>query len=35
MVPEMFVDISYATPQAHGIANVALQWEYPPGIVFM
>jgi hypothetical protein len=29
------VDISYAYPQAHGIANVALHREYSPGIVFI
>jgi hypothetical protein len=31
----MFVDISYAAPQAHGIVNVALHREYSPGIVFI
>jgi hypothetical protein len=29
------VDVSYAAPQAHGINNVALHWEYSPGIVFI
>jgi hypothetical protein len=29
------VDVSYAVPQAHGIVNVALYWEYSPGIVFL
>jgi hypothetical protein len=33
--PERLVDISYAAPQAHGIVNVALDWEYSPGIVFI
>jgi hypothetical protein len=31
----MLVDVSYAAPQAHGIVNVALNWEYPLGIVFI
>jgi predicted nicotinamide N-methyase len=35
MVPEMLVDVSYAASQAHKIVNVALHWEYPPGIVFI
>jgi predicted nicotinamide N-methyase len=35
MVPEMLVDVSYAAPQAHKIINVALHWEYSPGIVFI
>jgi hypothetical protein len=35
MAPEMLVDISYAALQAHEIVNVALQWEYSPGIVFI
>jgi hypothetical protein len=29
------VDVLYATPQAHGIVNVALHWEYSLGIVFI
>jgi hypothetical protein len=29
------IDVSYAAPQAHGIVNVALHWEYSPGIVFI
>jgi hypothetical protein len=29
------VDVSYAAPQAHGIVNVALHWEYSPGIIFI
>jgi hypothetical protein len=29
------VDVSYTAPQAHGIVNVALHWEYSPGIVFI
>jgi hypothetical protein len=29
------IDISYATPQAHGIVKVALHREYPPGTVFI
>jgi hypothetical protein len=32
---EMFVDVSYAAPQAHRIVNVALHREYSPGIVFV
>jgi predicted nicotinamide N-methyase len=35
MMPEMLVDVSYAAPQAHRIINVALHWEYSPGIVFI
>jgi hypothetical protein len=34
-MPEMLVDISYAAPQAYGIANIALHREYSPGIVFI
>jgi hypothetical protein len=30
----MLVDVSYAAPQVYGIVNVALHWEYSPGIVF-
>jgi hypothetical protein len=29
------VDVSYASPQAHGLVNVALHREYPLGIVFI
>jgi hypothetical protein len=29
------VDVSSAAPQVHGIVNVALNWEYPLGIVFI
>jgi hypothetical protein len=29
------VDVSYVGPQAHGIINVALQWEYSLGIIFI
>jgi hypothetical protein len=29
------VDVSYAAPQAHETVNVALHWEYSPGIVFI
>jgi hypothetical protein len=29
------IDVSYAAPQAHGIVNVALHWEYSPGIIFI
>jgi hypothetical protein len=29
------VDTSYAAPQAHGIVNISLHREYPPGIVFI
>jgi hypothetical protein len=29
------VDVSYEAPQAHGIVNVALHWEYSPGIIFI
>jgi hypothetical protein len=35
MVPEMHVDVSYAAPQAHGIVNVTLHWEYTPCIIFI
>jgi hypothetical protein len=35
MAPEMLVDNSYTAPQAHGIVNVALHQDYPPGIVFI
>jgi hypothetical protein len=35
MVLEMLVDVSYIAPQAHRIVNVALHWEYPPGIVLI
>jgi hypothetical protein len=31
----LHVDVSYTAPQAHGIVNVALHWEYSPGIVFI
>jgi hypothetical protein len=34
-MPEMFVDVSYAAPQVHGIVNVALHWEYSPDIIFI
>jgi hypothetical protein len=30
-----FVGVSYAALQAHGIINVALHREYPPGIIFI
>jgi hypothetical protein len=29
------LDILYAAPQAHGIVNVALHWDFSPGIVFI
>jgi hypothetical protein len=29
------VDVLYAAPQAYGIVNVTLHWEYSPGIVFI
>jgi ribonuclease HI len=29
------VDVSYIAPHVHGIANVALHRDYPPGIVFI
>jgi hypothetical protein len=29
------VDVSYTTPQAHGIVNVEIHREYSPGIVFI
>jgi hypothetical protein len=29
------VNVSYVSPQAHGIINVALHWKYPTGIVFI
>jgi hypothetical protein len=35
MAPEMLVDICYEAPQVHIIINVALHWEYSPGIVFV
>jgi hypothetical protein len=35
MALEMLVDISYAALQVHGIVNVALHWEYSPGIIFI
>jgi hypothetical protein len=38
LVPILFligVDVSYAGAQAHKIINVALHWEYSPGIVFI
>jgi hypothetical protein len=31
----LVVDVSYATPQAHGIVNVAIHREYYPDIVFI
>jgi hypothetical protein len=33
--PWTTVDVLYATPQAHGIVNVALHREYSPGTVFI
>jgi hypothetical protein len=35
MVPEKLVVVLYVAPQADGIVNVALYWEYSPGIVFI
>jgi hypothetical protein len=35
MAPKILVDVSYATPQAHGIVNVALHPKYSSGIVFI
>jgi hypothetical protein len=32
---KLIVDVLYAAPQVHGIVNVALHWEYSPGIVFI
>jgi predicted nicotinamide N-methyase len=32
---QVFVDVLYAAPQAHRIVNVALHWEYSPGIIFI
>jgi hypothetical protein len=29
------IDVSYAAPQVHEIVNVALHWQYSPGIVFI
>jgi hypothetical protein len=29
------IDVSYATPQAYRIVNVALHQEYSPGIIFI
>jgi hypothetical protein len=34
MAAEVIIDVSYAGMQAHGIVNVALHWEYSPGIIF-
>jgi hypothetical protein len=34
-MPEMLVDVSYAAPQAHGIVNVAIHWEYSLDIIFI
>jgi hypothetical protein len=31
----VYVDVSYAAPQAHRIVNVALHREYSLGIVFI
>jgi hypothetical protein len=31
----VILDVSYAALQAHGIVNVALHREYPPGIIFI
>jgi hypothetical protein len=30
----LVIDVSYAAPQGHRIANVALHWEYSPGVIF-
>jgi hypothetical protein len=35
MAPEMLVDVSYVAPQVYEIINVALQWEYARGIIFI
>jgi hypothetical protein len=35
MALEMFVDVSYAAPQAHRIVIVAFHWEYSPSIIFI
>jgi hypothetical protein len=35
MAPEMLIDVSYAAPQAYGIVNVALHWEYSLGLIFI
>jgi predicted nicotinamide N-methyase len=35
MTPKMLVDVLYAAPQAHRIINVALHWEYSPGVIFI
>jgi hypothetical protein len=32
---ESHVDVSYVAPQAHGIINVALHWEYSSCIIFI
>jgi hypothetical protein len=34
-MPEILVHVSYAAPQAHGIVNVALHWEYSLGIIII
>jgi hypothetical protein len=35
MALEMFVDVSYAALQVHGIVNVALHQDYSLGIIFI
>jgi hypothetical protein len=35
IMTDRFVHISYAAPQVHRIVNIALHWEYSPGIVFI
>jgi hypothetical protein len=35
MIQPRVVDVSYAALQVYKIVNVALHWEYSPGIVFI
>jgi hypothetical protein len=35
IMTDRFVHVSYAAPQAHRIVNIALHWEYSPGIIFI
>jgi hypothetical protein len=34
-VVRVVVDVSYASPQGHGIVNAAIHREYSPGIIFI
>jgi hypothetical protein len=33
--PEMPVDVSYVSPNTHGIVNATLHREYSPGLIFI